>query len=71
MPTRKIADLPNNCMDKDHNPPMHVYLENGVYEHTCPLCGKKQIFTVNKPTLSVEQYDDENPYYITGTEDGI
>jgi hypothetical protein len=52
MPTRKIADLPlpRVCRDPEHNPPMHMTYENGVYEHECPWCHHKQTFTVNKPT---------------------
>jgi len=49
MPTRKIADLPANqhpCMNPEHNPPMYWVPEPGVYEHECPGCGKKQVFTV-------------------------
>ena len=51
MPTRKISDLPIPCVDPDHNPPAHMVYDNGVYEHVCRACGKKVIFTVNRPTL--------------------
>ena len=70
MPTKKIADLPDskNCMSEDHKPPMHQYFEPGIYEHTCPKCGKKTQFIVGNKEMS---YDDENPTYISGTEDGI
>jgi len=34
------------CSDPAHNPPMHMYLEAGVYEYTCPSCGYKTKFTV-------------------------
>jgi predicted RNA-binding Zn-ribbon protein involved in translation (DUF1610 family) len=30
---------------------MHQVFQNGVYEHTCPSCGHKTIFRVNRPTL--------------------
>jgi hypothetical protein len=50
MPTKKISDLPGTpgkpCLSRDHNPPGHIVLEPGVYEHTCSRCGKKQRFTV-------------------------
>ncbi len=49
--TRKIAELPNACNHPEHNPPMHMVYENGIWEHICPACGNLQIFTVNKPTL--------------------
>jgi len=51
MPTRKITELPRPCASPDHKPPMHMYFENGVYEHTCSACGHKTVFTVNHPTL--------------------
>jgi hypothetical protein len=50
MATKKMGDLPNSCRSPEHNPPHHVSLPNGVYEHTCPKCGAKQVFTVARPT---------------------
>jgi len=53
MPTRKIEDakppcmdhkLP--CMDPDHNPPNNMYYSPGTYEHECPSCHEKVVFTV-------------------------
>jgi len=69
MPTKKIADLPSRgeCQSKEHSPAIHLFLESGIYEHTCPKCGKVTRFTVQEK----ETYDDESPTYITGTEDGI
>jgi hypothetical protein len=49
MPLKKIKDLSKPCLNPEHNPPMHIVLEPGVYEHTCPGCGKTQIFTVRRP----------------------
>ncbi len=49
MPTRKIADIapPSaDCRDREHRPPTMQVFEPGVYEHTCPACGKKSVFTV-------------------------
>lgn len=43
---RKIAEIPKPCTHLEHNPPTHIYLEPGVYEHTCPGCGRTSIFTV-------------------------
>ena len=43
---RKIKDAEIPCMDSEHNPPMHIVLAPGTYEHTCPSCGKKVKFTV-------------------------
>jgi hypothetical protein len=28
------------CRDKQHNPPSAIVLKPGLYEHTCPSCGK-------------------------------
>lgn len=69
MPTKKIADLPSvkDCTHPDHKPPTLQVFEDGIYEHTCPKCGMKTKFVVNKSVA----YDDESPFYITGTEDGI
>jgi len=70
MPTKKIADLPKSstCTHKDHDPPMYQHFEPGIYEHTCPSCGKTTRFTIGEKTVF---YDDEDPTYIVGTEDGI
>ena len=46
--TRKIADAPPPpCRCPGHNPPGMMVWEPGTYEHTCPDCGQKQIFTVH------------------------
>lgn len=53
MPTRKIRDLPTvrRCRHPSHNPPGMRVFEPGVYEHTCPHCGQKQVFVVpERPT---------------------
>jgi hypothetical protein len=49
--TRKIADLPKEaiCRHPDHEPPGHIVLPPGVYEHTCPGCGKTIQFVVKHP----------------------
>lgn len=48
---KKIKDLPKEqaCISSEHNPPMHIVLEDGVYEYICPQCGHRRTFTVNKP----------------------
>lgn len=51
MPTRKISDLPRPCGDPDHDPPTHIVLENGIYEHECPKCGQVGRFEVSRPTM--------------------
>lgn len=46
MPLKKIADAPRPCAAPDHNPPMHIVLEPGTYQHTCSGCGHTVTFTV-------------------------
>lgn len=35
------------CYNSEHEPPSHIVLDPGTWEHTCPGCGKKQTFIVN------------------------
>lgn len=50
--TRKIADLdPRPCRHPQHEVPSMRVFSPGVWEHTCPGCGNKIIFTVNQPWL--------------------
>lgn len=51
---RKISDLPGACTSPEHNPPNMIVLEPGVYEYTCPQCGKITRFIVRKPTMKCE-----------------
>jgi hypothetical protein len=56
MPLRKIKDFgPREiCNHPGHNPPTMIVLSPGIYEHTCPACGKQQQFIVNRlSSLSV------------------
>jgi hypothetical protein len=53
MPTRKIRDIPWDrkvCYHPEHDPPGHMVYQPGVWEHTCPGCGKVTVFTVY-PTM--------------------
>lgn len=47
--TRKIADPPvlQPCRHPAHKPPNMCVFEPGMYEHICPGCGNKIIFTVS------------------------
>lgn len=45
MPTKKIKDI-RPCTHPEHSPPMHMVYSPGVYEHTCPACGRVVTFTV-------------------------
>lgn len=48
---RKTADLPNKpCLHPEHNPPGHIVLPGGIYEHTCPGCGQTRQIIVEEPT---------------------
>lgn len=59
---RRISDVPEPdrttynqpyeepCYHPEHNVPGGIYLESGVYEYTCPSCGRVTQFTVNRPT---------------------
>lgn len=53
MPTIKIADIQKPCRDREHNPPSHMVYDDGVYEHTCPSCGRVTRFTVSNPMLGI------------------
>jgi hypothetical protein len=53
---RRIGDLPEpgryvlarpTCHHAEHNPPTHMVLRPGIYEHTCPGCGVATMFTVH------------------------
>jgi hypothetical protein len=46
MTLRKIADIPEPCRNPQHDPPSMICLSPGVYEHTCPGCGARVLFTV-------------------------
>lgn len=52
MPTRRIEEdiriERKDCEHPEHNPPSNVVFQPGLYEHTCPGCGSKQIFRVNE-----------------------
>ena len=48
---RKIYDTPKPCTNPGHSPPSHIVLPPGGYEHTCPGCGEKAVFEVERATL--------------------
>lgn len=51
-PTKKIAEPPAaaTCRHPDHDPPKLIVLEPGLYEHTCPACGRQRTFRVTGAT---------------------
>lgn len=42
MPIRLIEAYTKPCSDKDHEPDMGRFwvMDPGMYEHTCPSCGR-------------------------------
>ena len=48
---RKIKSAEEPCRHPEHNPPMHIHLEPGVYEYVCPACGRTVIFSVPPVTF--------------------
>lgn len=48
---KKIADLPLDCRNVNHNPPSHQVLEDGIYEHRCPGCGMVSYLFHSKATM--------------------
>jgi rRNA maturation endonuclease Nob1 len=49
MPTRKIKDIETwklPCYHPEHNPPSAMVYKPGTYEHICPGCGNRIVFTV-------------------------
>lgn len=68
MPLKKLRDLApfQPCNHPEHNPPTMIVLSPGVYEHTCPACGKKQQFVVNRPShLSASSYHTQSQAFLT------
>lgn len=43
---RKIAESVPVCRDRQHDPPTHMVLLPGTYEHECPSCKRVLTFTV-------------------------
>lgn len=46
LETRSVIAVVPLCTDQDHNPPKHLLLEPGFYEHTCPRCSRVTLFEV-------------------------
>lgn len=60
MPLRRLPDDESwkpkkpRCLHPEHNPPSHIVLKPGHYEHTCPHCKQVTHFTVPEgPSLCV------------------
>lgn len=48
---RKLADLPEPCLSPEHGVPTHMVVAPGIYEHICPSCGHRTVFTVSGGSL--------------------
>lgn len=60
MPIRKIEEEPTKswfpkqaCRDPEHDPPTHIVLEPGLYEHECPSCQRTVRFRIQRVICSV------------------
>lgn len=55
MPLKKIRDLPEKkiCRDPEHEFPNMMVLEPGIWEHTCPGCGKATVVRVDNSYKSI------------------
>ena len=43
---KKVRDYSKACLHPEHEPPKHIVLSPGEYEHTCPGCGEIKRFVV-------------------------
>ena len=52
---RKIDDggkwVKSQCKNPEHRPPMHICLQPGTYEYTCPACG--HVTNVHVPSITM------------------
>lgn len=53
MPFKKIAEEKDRpiCLHPEHKPPSHIVLKPGIYQYTCPSCGKVTIVRIQKNFL--------------------
>lgn len=53
-------DYKEPCRHPEHNPPMHIYVPQGMrYVHTCPYCGKEVI--IKSSAVYYQSYPSTNP----------
>jgi len=43
---KKVENIEPPCIHPEHNPPTHIVLRPGIYEYTCPACGKTIRFVI-------------------------
>lgn len=57
MPFKKISEIPGwaqkHCKSPEHNPPSHISLPPGVYDYSCPACGKTVRMNIDGVMLSM------------------
>lgn len=72
MPLRKLGDLHNHqtCRHPDHDPPTMIVLPDGIYEHTCPGCGQKTTFTIQRATWCVKNGGNQGTWSCRGDRGG-
>lgn len=56
--TRRIGDLPERsvCQNREHNHPSMMVFQPGLYEHTCPGCGRSSRFRVDGFTEALVEH---------------
>ena len=42
----KIAEPKEQCLHPEHEPAKNIVRTPGTYQHTCPGCGKVEVFEV-------------------------
>ena len=58
MPFRRISGPEKICRSPQHEPPMHILLDQGcVYEWTCPACGEIRI--IGTPSICWKSDEDD------------
>lgn len=43
---RPMSWIRKACFHPEHNPPGHIVLKPGLYEYTCPGCGRTTLIKV-------------------------
>jgi hypothetical protein len=60
------------CRDPQHNPPGMIDLDPGIYEWTCPTCGKvTPVKVAPRPTLAAKRTDNFCPMHGSNRGDGV
>ncbi len=54
---KRIKENEKICLSPEHNPPMNIVLQPGIYKHTCPSCGWTYSFNVPQIYSNTVQSD--------------